>query len=147
LIVREATAAEHPIWAAMLVKLHGWGDESEFIAEIPSWLALDDPMVCFLAFSDDGQPIGMADARVRNYAEGAPNLCAAYIEDIFVEEEHRRTGVARALLAAVEQWARAQGLNWLGSDTELGNDLSEAWHKGVGFKTIERLIVFGKPLD
>jgi len=146
-IVREATAADHPIWAEMLAKLHDWGDEAEFIAEIPSWLALEDPMVCFLAFTDSGQPIGMVDARVRNYAEGAPNLRAAYVEDIWVEEEHRRSGVARALLAAVEQWARAQGLDWLGSDTELGNDLSEAWHKGAGFKIIERLIVFGKPLE
>jgi aminoglycoside 6'-N-acetyltransferase I len=146
LIVREATASEYPIWAAMLARLHEWGDEAQFIAEIPSWLELDEPMVCFLAFTDAGEPIGMVDARVRNYAEGAPNLRAGYVEDIWVEAGHRRSGVASALLGAVEQWASAQGLNWLGSDTELPNELSEAWHRAAGFEVVERLVVFGKPL-
>jgi len=130
----------------MLAKLHPWGDEAEFIADIPSWLALAEPMVCFLAFTDNGEAIGMVDARVRNYAEGAPDLRAGYVEDIWVEQAHRRSGAGMALLAAVESWARREGLNWLGSDTELGNDLSEAWHTAAGFEIVERLVIFGKPL-
>ena len=130
----------------MLARLHDWGDEAEFLAEIPSWLTLDEPMVCFLAFTDEGEPVGMVDARVRNYAEGAPNLKAGYVEDIWVEPSHRRQGVAGMLLGAVEQWARAQGLDWLGSDTELGNGLSHSWHTAAGFAEVERLIIFGKEL-
>ena len=131
----------------MLAKLHQpWGNEAEFLADIPGWLALKEPMVCWLAFTDQGLPIGMVDARKRNYAEGAPDLYAAYVEDIWVAEEHRRDGVATALLAAVEVWARAQGLNWIGSDTELGNELSRKWHAAAGFDELEQLIIFGKPL-
>ncbi len=146
-IVRRASSTEYPIWAKMLAKLHGWGTEAEFLSEIPGWLTLSQPMVCWLAFDDTGKPIGMVDARVRNYAEGAPDLYAAYVEDIWVEEEHRRAGVASALLAAVEHWGREQGLNWIGSDTEIDNRLSRQWHADAGFRELEQLIIFGKPLD
>jgi len=54
---------------------------------------------------------------------------------------------SRARCSAVEEWARAQGADWLGSDTNLGNTLSEAWHSAMGFREVERLVVFGKPLD
>ena len=148
MIVRRASESEHAIWARMLARLHQpWGDEAEFLAEIPGWLSLREPIVCWLAFAADGTAIGMVDARVRNYAEGAPDLTAAYVEDIWVEEGHRRGGVATALLTAVEDWARAEGLNWIGSDTEIDNELSRRWHGAAGFQELEQLIVFGKPLD
>ena len=89
----------------------------------------------------------MIDARVRNYAEGAPNLRAAYVEDLWVEPGHRRAGVARALLAAVENWARSQQLDWLGSDTTPDNRLSRDWHRRMGFEEVEQLVVFGKSLQ
>lgn len=132
----------------MLAKLHRpWGNEAEFLDEIPGWLSLSEPMVCWLAFSDEGEPIGMVDARIRNYAEGAPDLYAAYVEDLWVEEANRREGVASALLSAVEAWAREQGLNWIGSDTQPGNELSRQWHAAAGFAEVEQLIVFGKSLS
>jgi aminoglycoside 6'-N-acetyltransferase I len=130
----------------MLARLHRNQSAAEFEREIAAFTALPEPYICFLAFSDDGDPIGMVDARVRNYAEGAPNLRAGYVEDLWVEPEHRRSGVALALVAAVEHWARGQGLDWLGSDTELGNVQSQTWHAAAGFEEIERIVVFGKPL-
>ena len=131
----------------MLAKLHApWGDETQFLAEIPSWLELAEPMTCFVAIAEDGTAIGMVDARVRNYAEGAPNLNAAYVEDLWVEPGHRRCGVGAALLDAVEDWARAQGLDWLGSDASPDNQVSREWHARRGFAEIEQVVVFGKPL-
>ena len=129
----------------MLARLHG-GSQAQFEAELAQLTALPEPYVCFLAFDDQGSPTGMIDARVRNYAEGAPNLRAAYVEDLWVEPDHRRMGVAKALLAAVEQWAVEQGSNWLGSDTELDNHLSQSWHSAAGFAEAERIVIFGKPL-
>jgi aminoglycoside 6'-N-acetyltransferase I len=146
LIVRRAEPADFPIWAAMLARLHRDQSAAEFEREIAAFASLPEPYVCFLAFTGGGAPAGMIDARVRNYAEGAPNLRAAYVEDLWVEPEHRRSGVAAALLAAVEAWAREQDLDWLGSDTEPGNELSRKWHRAMGFEEVEQLIVFGKPL-
>ena len=147
MIVREARPAEHRIWAEMLAKLHPDQSADEFEREIADLVALPEPYICFLAFDDTGVPVGMVDARVRNYAEAAPQLRAGYVEDIWVEPDHRRTGVGQALIAAVETWAREQGLDWLGSDTEADNELSQAWHAAIGFDVVERLVVFGKALD
>jgi aminoglycoside 6'-N-acetyltransferase I len=66
---------------------------------------------------------------------------------MFVEEPHRRRGIAGALLAAAERWTRYRGLGWLGSDALLDNHLSHAWHRAAGFAEVERLVVFGKRLD
>ncbi|MFL6752077.1 MAG: GNAT family N-acetyltransferase [Sphingomicrobium sp.] len=143
LIVRRAKLADRPAWAAMLARLHPEQSAAEFEAEFAD---LPEHFVAFLAFTDAGEPIAMIDAMVRNYAEGAPNFRAAYVEDLWVEPEHRRGGVARALLQAVEQWADEQGLSWLGSDAAIGNTASHAWHASAGFDEIERIVVFGKPL-
>ena len=146
MIVRRAGPADHPAWAAMLEKLHGGQPAAAFEAELEQFTRLPDPYVGFLAIDDDGSPIGMIDARVRNYAEGAPDLRAAYVEDLWIDEAHRRSGVASALLHAVETWARGEGLDWLGSDALPDNEESHAWHRANGFSEVERLVVFGKPL-
>jgi aminoglycoside 6'-N-acetyltransferase I len=146
LIVRRATAADFPVWAEMLSRLHSDVSAAEFEEELARFTALPQPYVGFLALTDDGEAIGMIDARERNYAEGAPNLRAAYVEDLWVEPKHRRHGVAAMLLQAVESWARDEGFDWLGSDARLDNDESHNWHRAAGFGETERLIVFGKPL-
>ena len=146
MIVRRALEADFPLWARMLASLHPDQTAVEFESELRELTALPEPYVGFIAFADDGEAAGMIDTRVRNYAEGAGTAPAAYVEDLWVEPLHRRSGVARALLAAVEQWAREQGLAWLGSDAVLGNDESHSWHRGAGFDEIERLVIFGKPL-
>lgn len=145
--VRRATEADYPVWAKMLAALHPGQSAHTFLNEIRDLVALSDPYVAFLAFDKPDQPCGMIDARLRNYAEGAPRLHAAYVEDLWVVPEARGRGVARALLAAVEQWAREQGADWLGSDTAPDNHASRAWHRAAGFAEIEQLVVFGKPLD
>lgn len=144
--VRRATAGDYPIWAEMLAALHPGQSPDAFLAEIGELLALPEPYVAFLAFDDTGQALGMIDARLRNYAEGAPLFHAAYVEDLWVKPTARGRGVARALLAAVENWAREQGCDWLGSDTAPDNDASRAWHRAAGFAEVEQIVVFGKPL-
>ena len=147
MIVRRATEEDLPVWAAMLARLHDDLTAEQFEKELRRFTRLEQPYTGFLAFSDDGEPIGLIDARIRNYAEGAPNLRAAYVEDLWVQPEYRRIGVARLLLAAVEEWARAEGFDWLGSDTTPDNQLSRDWHRRMGFDEVERLVVFGKRLD
>lgn len=147
LAVRAAAEPDYPIWARMLSCLHSGQSEADFLRELRDLVALDEPYVGFLAFDAGGVPVGLMDARVRNYAEGSPDLRAAYVEDLWVEPEARHSGVARALLAAVEEWARAKGLRWLGSDTSPDNEASRGWHAAAGFDEVEQLVVFGKPLN
>jgi len=133
-------------WARMLARLHDDLTAAEFEGELRRFTKLEQPYTGFLAFTDESEPIGMIDARIRNYAEGAPNLRAAYVEDLWVHPAHRRSGIAQALLAAVEEWARSEGSDWLGSDTTPDNRLSREWHRRMGFDEVEQLVVFGKPL-
>ena len=65
MIVRRASEADHPLWATMLGRLHV-EDAEKFEAELKSIMA---DYVGFLAFNGAGEPTGMVDAMVRNYAE------------------------------------------------------------------------------
>jgi aminoglycoside 6'-N-acetyltransferase I len=128
----------------MLAKLHPNQSAGEFEAELELLTRLPEPYVGFLAVTDREAPAGVIDARIRNYAEGSPGLHAAYVEDLWVEPEFRRRGIAKQLVAAVEDWAVEQGMAWLGSDAELDNQTSHRWHRATGFEEVERLVVFGK---
>lgn len=103
-------------------------------------------MHCWLAVEDDGTTLGMVDARLRNYAEGGPDGHVPYIEDLWVEPEHRSRGIARALIESVKSWAREGGYSWLGSDALLDNQDSHRFHKAIGFAEIERVVIFGMAL-
>ena len=140
MIVRTAEKADFPAWAAMRGRLWPEEDPAELERELPG-----PPGTLGLVAEKEGRLIGFAEAAVRNYAEGSAGP-AAYLEGIWVEPEHRRRGVARALLAAVENWGRRQGLAHLGSDALLDNRVSHRWHSATGFAEVERLVVFGKPL-
>ena len=142
MIVRPASAADHPAWAAMRRRLWPEADPDELESE----LAALEAAALNLVAEADGRLVGFAEASVRSHAEGAPPGPAAYLEAIWVEPDRRRGGIASALLAQVEAWARRQGLAWLGSDARLDNVRSHLWHVGAGFAEVERIVVFGKPI-
>jgi GNAT superfamily N-acetyltransferase len=56
----------------------------------------------------------------------------------------RRGGVGRALIEAVEDWARERGFRELGSDALLDNVLSHTAHQRLGFEERERTVTFRK---
>jgi len=70
----------------------------------------------------------------------------AFLEGWWVDDDVRRAGVGRALVAAVEQWARAHGFTELGSDALLDNALSHQAHRALGFEERERVVYFRKRL-
>jgi aminoglycoside 6'-N-acetyltransferase I len=146
MIVRPAREADFAAWAAMRRKLWSDIDPEELEAEFAGLLADSPPYLAFVAEAEDSSLAGFAEASVRSVAEGGPDGPAAYLEGIWVEPEHRRGGVARALLAAVEEWARGLGLSHLGSDALLDNEVSHRWHSAAGFGEVVRLVVFGKAL-
>ncbi len=117
--------------------------------EIASFFGGDrgDPAEVILAIGDDGRALGFAEVSVRSYAEGCVTNRVAYLEGWFVEEPHRRCGIGAALVAAVEDWARAQGCTELASDTEIENGISATAHQALGFGEVERIICFKKELS
>lgn len=74
----------------------------------------------FLAALVDGRRVGCATMIARDSAvdllDGRDDLCRLW--DLRVAAEFRRRGVARALLAAAEEWAGAQGIRALMVETQ-----------------------------
>ncbi|NLC39302.1 MAG: GNAT family N-acetyltransferase [Clostridiaceae bacterium] len=91
----------------------------------------------------DGKPRGFISLSVRtDYVEGCSEGPVAYIEGIYVEKKFRRRGVARELIEYAKVWALAHDCHELASDCELENKVSEAFHRKVGFKEVNRIIAF-----
>jgi len=137
--------AEHGRMRAAL-----WPDEdpAELLDETVEWLGEVDPdQVTFVAERDDGQSLcGFAEASVRKYADGVDESPCAFLEGWWVDADVRRTGVGRALIEAVEVWARSRGFTELGSDALLDNTLSHTAHQALGFQERERVVYFRKRL-
>ena len=101
---------------------------------------------CFLCCAE-GRAVGFAQSSLRHdYVEGTASSPVGYLEGIFVLPEYRNRGLAAALLARCESWAREQGCAEFASDCELGNDGSLAFHLALGFEEANRIICFRKAL-
>jgi aminoglycoside 6'-N-acetyltransferase I len=109
-------------------------------------LLTDPNQVAFVAERPDGSGglCGMVEASVRPFANGVDEQPCAFVEGWWVDPDVRRTGVGRALIAAVEDWARQRGFHELGSDALLDNLLSHAAHRALGFEERERTVNFRK---
>jgi len=99
----------------------------------------------FLVF-DENAPVGFVEVSMRDWAEGCETRGVGYLEGIFVDESHRRRGVASALLAYSEEWARAQGATEFASDVEMDNVISQQWHGLRGFSEVAKAVLYRKDL-
>jgi aminoglycoside 6'-N-acetyltransferase I len=106
---------------------------------------LNDPdQVVYVAERDTDGLCGMVEASVRPFANPVDEQPCAFVEGWWVDADVRRGGVGRALIAAVEDWARARGFHELGSDALLDNEVSQAAHRALGFEERERTVAFRK---
>jgi aminoglycoside 6'-N-acetyltransferase I len=118
-------------------------DAQELASELDRFLA-DPTQVAFVAQRDDGRLCGFAEASIRKFANSNDESPCAFLEGWWVDEDVRRNGIGRALVAAVEDWARAQGFSELGSDALLDNVDSHRAHRALGFEERERVVYFRK---
>ena len=130
---------------------------AELAAELWPHAAPDELLAEFEGFSpeagavflakEDGTFAGFAQCQLRHdYVEGTNSSPVGYLEGVYVQEEYRGRGMARALLAACEDWAREQGCLEFASDCELDNGGSIAFHLGTGFTEANRIVCFTKKL-
>lgn len=94
----------------------------------------------------DGRLGGFAELALRDGVDGARREITAYLEGWFVEAELRGSGWGRKLIAAAGRWAVERGMVELASDAELKNADGIAAHRSVGFREVERLVLFLKPV-
>ena len=135
-----------PQWVALRIAL--WPDEDavQITREAPTLLTQPDMLV---VVAREGETvIGFTEAAIRrDYVNGCETSPVAFVEGIYVSPGQRRRGVARAMIAAVEDWARRQGLSELAADALLDNAQSHAMHNALGFGETERVVYFRKSLE
>jgi aminoglycoside 6'-N-acetyltransferase I len=101
----------------------------------------------FLARSEAGVAIGFMNLSLRyDYVPDASQSPVAFIEGIYVDEAYRQQGIGRALIQYAEQWAKSQGCVELASDALIENTDSHAFHASTGFREVERVVFFIKPI-
>lgn len=119
LSVRRAGPADVAAWARLRIalmeseRLLGPGEDAVALeAAIAAWLRerLDSPTFGPFVASEDGVVVGSGGITVYDSPPG-PGLAwrEAYVMSMYTEPGHRGRGVARAVLAALLEFARAAG--------------------------------------
>ncbi len=99
------------------------------------WRGVVEPGVVLLLAEADGEVVGTVQVRP---AESANGRHRGEVCKLLVGPAHRRRGIARALLGAAEEAARAEGKTLLALDTREG-DRSNALYRSVGFVEAGRI--------
>lgn len=143
--IQKADLHDAPVLARLACEL--WpGDPLKERKQEMAELTKDREAACFLAW-EENEAVGFAQCQLRHdYVESTDTSPVGYLEGIYVKENFRHKGVARALLNACEKWAREMGCTEFASDCELDNTQSLAFHLNVGFAEANRVICFTKKL-
>jgi len=142
--MRIVAAMADTLAAIGAMRLALWPDsEIDDLAE----LAGRTDSVVLIARAAEDEAIGFAEISLRHdYVNGCDASPVAFLEGLYVEPAHRRQGVAKALVAAGLDWARAQGIAEFASDALLDNAASHAFHAAIGFEETERVVYFRRPI-
>ncbi len=108
---------------------------------------LDEPANgVFLAERPEGGLCGFLEASIHPWAIGCEHRPVGYIEGWYVDPDHRRQGIGRALVESAEAWARSRGCRQMASDTTIDNQPSQDAHRALGYEESYRLVYFRKDL-
>ena len=145
--VRQATVSDMVAWVDLRARL--WPDTSNSTHQDEAAALLTTAptdSVAFMALTDQGAA-GFAEATVRrDYVNGCDTSPVAFLEGIYVRPDMHGTGIGRALVDAVQSWARSRDCSELASDAALDNTDSHAFHRATGFAETERVVFFRKRL-
>ncbi len=143
--IKQANLEDVSIVSLLAINMWKEHDIEELILEFFEVISSDKAAV-FLCY-DKSEPIGFAQCQLRyDYVEGTNSSPVGYLEGIFVLESHRMKGYAKKMLAACEAWSMEKGCIEFASDCELDNEVSQHFHKKMGFTEMNRIICFKKTL-
>jgi GNAT superfamily N-acetyltransferase len=122
--------------ARLLVEFRDWygvasPPEDSFLASVRR--LIDEPGTEFLlgAPSEGAPPAGVCQLRFRHSVWTAAEDC--WLEDLFVREQARRSGLGKVLLDAALDRARARGCRRVELDTSERNEAALRLYHGAGF--------------
>jgi GNAT superfamily N-acetyltransferase len=109
-----------------------WPDDASFAASVDRLAGREDTEF-LLAAGDDGTPAGVVQLRYRWSVWTEAEDC--WLEDLYVLDEARGTGMGRALVAASLDRARKRGCRRVELDVNTGNPAARKLYESMGFAT------------
>lgn len=144
-IIRKAVVEDAKTVAGLAIQMWESNTMEGLTEEFYEYIKTENCAV-FLALLD-GLVIGFAKCGLRHdYVEGTDTSPVGYLEGIFVTEEYRNRGAAKAMLEVCQEWAKERGCTEFASDCELVNEDSLKFHLKMGFEEANRIICFTKKL-
>jgi aminoglycoside 6'-N-acetyltransferase I len=144
--IAQATLEDIPEWRDLALKLWPEGSSEEMQESLTEILqsSREDG---FLVRDDDGRAIAFINLSLRSdYVPDATQSPTAYVEGIYVDDGYRHRGLGKALIQHAERWAMENGCVELASDALIDNAESYEFHTSVGFREVERVVCFIKPI-
>ena len=134
--VWRAEAAEAADVARLIAEFGAWWGknvvpEDEVRASVDRIMSGDDGE--FLLGALDGEPVGVCQLRFRWSVWKSAEDC--WLEDLFVREEARRSGLGRALVEAALERARERGCMRIELDVNEDNGAARALYEACRFLT------------
>lgn len=143
--IRRFRESDRGEWRRMSMLLFPGAPREEYDEDLDVFLARDDSAV-FIAERADGSVCGFVEVGSRSIADGCRTSPVGYIESWYVDDDVRRAGYGRALLAAAEEWARSRGYEEMGSDVLIDNEVSVQAHEHSGYMVVDRVVTLRKSL-
>lgn len=112
-----------------------WRDSAAMLTTMRGWLlanldGMGPDSTVYIAEAPDGTPVGAATVERSHHFTGAEQ---AELGELAVLAAYEGQGVASALLAAAEAWARAHGLRYLSLGTGAANTRARAFYTSHGY--------------
>jgi aminoglycoside 6'-N-acetyltransferase I len=146
MIVRKRTPGDDADWLKLRIALWPKTTAAEHRVEMDAWLKRSDAIVLVAQSEVGGGLVGFTEIGARSLADGCETSPLAYLEGWYVDTAIRRRGVGAALIEAGEAWARSHGFSEFASDAEVENTDSQKAHVALGFREMERSVLYLKKL-
>jgi aminoglycoside 6'-N-acetyltransferase I len=147
MIVTHCQASDIEDWARLRRALWPFLSREAHAAEARQQLASGTDTIALIVRDASGLALAFAEASLRrDYVNGCDTSPVGFLEGIYVLPEVRRRGIARALCAALENWAVSLGCSEFASDVLIDNATSHAAHEALGFEETERVVYYRKLL-
>lgn len=144
-LIREIQKRDTDMWLGMYRRLWPSYSDEALLAEM-NRIFKSSKRSAYVALAD-GHAAGFAEYALRDYANGCNSQPVPFLEGIWISEEYRAQGIAKALVQFLEKKATMAGFKEFGSDVELSNYPSQLMHERLGFEKTETVVFYRKILD